>query len=61
MGGNFPPPGMHGRMEVSPGYKGNPAGQYDPLPGDAARLRSRRRPGRVQRMLARLSPRRRKG
>jgi hypothetical protein len=53
----FPPPGMYGRIEVTPGYKGNPAGQYDPLVGDAAHLRSRRRPSRMKRILAKPSRR----
>jgi hypothetical protein len=52
---------MQGRLEVTPGYKGNPAGQYDPLPGDAARLRSLQRRGRVRHMLRRVSARRSKG
>ena len=43
---------MFSRLEVTPNYKGNPAGQYDPLPGDLARLKSQRRPGRVKRGLA---------
>jgi hypothetical protein len=60
MGGYFPP-GMQGRVEVTPGYKGNPPGQYDPLPGDAERLKSLRRRGRVRRVVRRLSGRRSKG
>jgi hypothetical protein len=59
--GGFLPPGMQGRVEVTPGYKGNPAGQYDPLPGDAERLRSLRQRGRVRRTLRRRSNRRSKG
>jgi hypothetical protein len=59
MGGFFPP-GTAGRLQQTPGEKGNPPGQYDPLPGDARRLTSRRRPGGVHRLLARLSFGRRK-
>jgi hypothetical protein len=52
---------MAGRFEMTPGQKGNPAGQYDPLAGDAERLRSLRRRGRARRMVRRLSARRSKG
>jgi hypothetical protein len=55
------PPGMTGRLELTPGQKGNPAAQYDPLPGDAERLQSLRRRGRARRMMRRLSARRSKG
>jgi hypothetical protein len=43
---------MFSRLEVTPNYKGNPAGQYDPLPGDLARLKAQRGPGLVKRALA---------
>jgi hypothetical protein len=55
--GGFLPPGMQGRVEMTPGQKGNSPGHYDPLPGDAPRLSSRRRPGRLKRAFGRLSRR----
>ena len=50
------PPGMHGRLEYTPGEKGNRPGQFDPLPGQGKR--GERAQSGWQRLLAKLHLRR---
>ena len=45
-------PGPESRLEPTPGWKGNPPGQYDPLPGQASTNRNRE--GLLRRLLTKL-------
>ncbi|HEY8301107.1 MAG TPA: hypothetical protein VIG48_04355 [Jatrophihabitans sp.] len=53
-----PPPGAFSRLEVTPGYKGNEPGHYDPLPGQAPERRNKGARHRLRALIARLRRRR---